>query len=184
MSPRFNDPQDFPMADGPVRTPIKLRKKKKHKIHHRPKSSIVSGSAKSEINVTPLVDVVLVLLIIFMVITPMLHRGVKIELPETVHHAQRQDTGEQLIVSVRDDGIYIDTDRVGDTPTVGKDAHPASDAQNEALVARLKKELREGSRAAFVRADKKLSYGQARYVLEELHAAGASTVSMQTEGQK
>ena len=160
------------------------KKKRKHKIHHRRPSSVTSGATRSEINVTPLVDVVLVLLIIFMVVTPMLHRGVQITLPETVHHDQKQDTGEQLIVSVNNSGIYIDTDRVGDTPGVGKDARAIAVADQEALIARVKKELHDGARPAFVRADKSLKYGQVRYVLQQIHNAGASMVSMQTEEQK
>ena len=159
-------------------------RKRKHKIHARPKSSINSGAARSEINVTPLVDVVLVLLIIFMVVTPMLHRGVHIELPETEHHDKRQDTGEQLIISVRGDGVYLETDRVAATPEVGKNAAPRDEKEVETLVARMRKELRDGSRPAFVRADRALKYGQVRFVLEQLHNAGAGTVSMQTEDHK
>ena len=104
----MDDPRDIPLASGPHR-PHGPRppKKRRTKIHARPKSSIQVTAPRADINVTPLVDVVLVLLIIFMVVTPMLHRGVKIDLPETAHHAQRQDTGEQLIVSVRADGVYI-----------------------------------------------------------------------------
>ncbi|MEO6951065.1 MAG: biopolymer transporter ExbD [Polyangia bacterium] len=172
------------MTDGTLPPPPKKAKKKKHKIHHRRPSAVSSGATRSEINVTPLVDVVLVLLIIFMVVTPMLHRGVHVTLPETVHHDQKQDTGEQLIVSVNSTGIYIDTDRVGDTPEVGKDAKPIAQADQEALIARVKKELHDGSRPAFVRADKSLKYGQVRYVLQQIHNAGASMVSMQTEEQK
>ncbi len=159
-------------------------RRRRHKIHHRPRSSITSGQARADINVTPLVDVVLVLLIIFMVVTPMLHRGVHIELPVTEHHDKRQDTGEQLIISVRSDGIYIETDRVADTPEVGKDAKAPEVKSMEALIARLRKDLHDGARPAFVRADRKLKYGQVRFVLEQLHNAGASGVSMQTEDHK
>jgi len=99
------------MTDGTTPTPsLPKKKKKKHKIHHRPPSSVSAGAARADINITPLVDVVLVLLIIFMVVTPMLHRGVQIKLPETVHHDQRQDTGEQLIVSgeLEISDVYVD----------------------------------------------------------------------------
>src|SRR5215831_468902 len=77
------------------------KKRRGHKIHHRRENRIKAAPIRSEINVTPLVDVVLVLLIIFMVVTPMLHRGVKIDLPETAHHEKKQDSGEILIVTVR-----------------------------------------------------------------------------------
>ena len=178
----YDDPLDFPMAGGPTSAP---RKRRRRKIHTRPKSSIGSGSARSEINVTPLVDVVLVLLIIFMVVTPMLHRGVKIDLPSAAHHDSRQDTGEQLIVSVRGDGMYIETDKIGDVPEYDKDKSTLLAKDSPASVGeRIKKELREGSRSVFVRADRKLKYGQVRYVLEQLHNAGAGAVSMQTEDFK
>jgi biopolymer transport protein ExbD len=149
------------------RTKAKKRHKRAHIHKHRP-SLIKPGAAKSEINVTPLVDVVLVLLIIFMVITPMLHRGVKIDLPETAHHDKKQDTGEQLVVSVRNDGIYIETDKL----------------EGELLTARLRSELKTSSRPVHIRADKSLRYGEVRKLLEQVHEAGAITVGMGTEEQK
>ena len=114
------------------------RKHKRPKIHHRRAMRVATGSAKAEINITPLVDVVLVLLIIFMVITPMLHRGVKIELPETAHHEKKQDTGEQLVVSIRGDGVYIETDKL----------------EGERLMEKLRTELKTASRPVHVRADR------------------------------
>ena len=144
------------------------KKRRKRRIHtHRP-STISTGRARSEINVTPLVDVVLVLLIIFMVVTPMLHRGVKIDLPETAHHEKKQDTGEQLVVSVRADGVYIETDKL----------------EGPQLDARLRQELKVGSRPVHIRADRGLRYGEVRKVLEQVHAAGATAVGMGTEEKK
>jgi biopolymer transport protein TolR len=178
---------DAGMIEGDVtdkKPRVAKKKKKKHKIHHARRSSVSTGAARSDINVTPLVDVVLVLLIIFMVVTPMLHRGVHIDLPNTIHHDQLQDTGEQLLVSVRDDGIYIDSDRVGETPSMDKGAKQPEVKEMDEVIARFKKELKEGTRPAFVRADKKLKYGQVRYVLQRLHDAGAGTANMQTEEPK
>jgi len=142
--------------------------KTRHKIHHRRELKIATGSAKAEINITPLVDVVLVLLIIFMVITPMLHRGVKIELPETAHHEKKQDTGEQLVVSVRGDGTYIETEKL----------------EGERLMEKLRTELKTTSRPVHVRADKALRYGEVRKVLEQIHEAGAQTVGLGTDEKK
>jgi len=63
----------------------------------------------SEINVTPLVDVCLVLLIIFMVVTPMLQKGVPINLPVTEEPQRTPDTEKQLQISVKSDGsVYLD----------------------------------------------------------------------------
>ncbi len=154
-------------SPGPYRTAAKP-KKRRSKIHgHRP-PQIKTGQARSEINVTPLVDVVLVLLIIFMVVTPMLHRGVKIELPETLNHEKKTDSGEQLVVSVRGDGTYIETDKL----------------EGEALMSRLRTELKASSRPVHIRADKSLTYGAVRKVLEDVHAAGAVTVGLGTEEHK
>jgi biopolymer transport protein TolR len=68
---------------------------------------------KSDINVTPLVDVVLVLLIIFMVITPMLQRGKPVVLPDARHVSALKAGGDPIMVSVTKDGkIWIDKDEV------------------------------------------------------------------------
>ena len=58
------------------------------------------GGVKSDINVTPLVDVMLVLLIIMMLIAPMLQQGVAVTLPETVHRSDKPDTQDQTVVAV------------------------------------------------------------------------------------
>jgi biopolymer transport protein TolR len=143
-------------------------RRRRAKIHHKRESSIKPGNTKNEINVTPLVDVVLVLLIIFMVVTPMLHRGVHVQLPETKNHEKRQDTGEQLVVSIRSDGaVFIETDKI---PT-------------DQLVERVKKELKK-SRPVHVRADKAVQYKVVREVLEKIHDAGAQNVGMGTEEHK
>jgi biopolymer transport protein TolR len=143
-------------------------RRKRAKIHHKRESSIKPGNTKNEINVTPLVDVVLVLLIIFMVVTPMLHRGVHVELPLTEHHQKKQDTGEQLVVTIRGDGaVFIETDKIPD----------------ENLVERVKKELKN-SWPVHVRADKGLHYDVVRKVLEKIHDAGAQNVAMGTEEPK
>jgi biopolymer transport protein ExbD len=153
-------------SGGPKRTGGHRRRK--HKIHTHGKSHVATGQAKSEINVTPLVDVVLVLLIIFMVVTPMLHRGVKIDLPQTAHHEKKQDTGEQLVVSIRPDGTYIETERL----------------EGEPLMSRLRQELKTTSRPVHIRADKTLRYGEVRKLLEQVHEAGAQNVAMGTDEQK
>src|SRR5215470_13483876 len=73
---------------------------------HRHRTATVHGTKKkgddvrSDINVTPLVDVCLVLLIIFMVVTDKLTRGKDVPLPKAKHYQEIKDTGEQLIVSI------------------------------------------------------------------------------------
>jgi biopolymer transport protein ExbD len=88
-----------------------------------------------------------------------------VNLPRTTHHLKKQDTGEQLVVSVRKDGTYIDADRVDD----------------QSLAVRIQQELKSAARPVFVRADRSLRYGDVRKVIEQVHTAGANTVEMQTE---
>ena len=72
-----------------------------------------SKGVKSEINVTPLVDVVLVLLIIFMVITPMLQRGKAVQLPKAKLISELKQGGDPLLLSVTPDGrTWIEKDEV------------------------------------------------------------------------
>jgi biopolymer transport protein ExbD len=72
-----------------------------------------SKSVKSDINVTPLVDVVLVLLIIFMVITPLLQRGKSVVLPEARHVSELKKGGDPILLSVTRDGkVWIDKEEI------------------------------------------------------------------------
>lgn len=163
---------------GPYREPPP-RRRKRPRIHKKRAASITPGGVKNEINVTPLVDVVLVLLIIFMVVTPMLHRGVHVELPETKNHAKKQDTGEQLVIGIKCDkfespghcagesSVYIETDKI----------------EPDQLVDRVRRELKK-ARPVYVRADKSLKYGSVRKALEKLHEAGAQSIAMGTEEKK
>jgi biopolymer transport protein TolR len=71
-------------------------------------NKLTQTASMSEINVTPLVDVVLVLLIIFMVVTPMLQKGVPVNLPVTEAPEKTPDTEKQLQISVKADGtVYV-----------------------------------------------------------------------------
>src|SRR5262245_5179727 len=143
--------------------PPPARHKKKRRHVHKP-AAAKGGGVRSDINVTPLVDVVLVLLIIFMVVTPMLHRGVDLELPKTQHHSTRQDTGEQLVVSVRADGVFIEADKV----------------DLDKLPSLLEKELKNNpTRPVNVHADRALKFGEVRKVLDQVHASGAAQANME-----
>ena len=73
---------------------------------------------KNEINVTPFVDVALVLLIIFMVVTPLLQRGKSVDLPKARHAVQNKAPGpDPLFISVtKDGGAYIESDKTPATP--------------------------------------------------------------------
>ncbi len=145
--------------------PIKFERR----IKKKRTSHLSSQGMRSEINVTPLVDVVLVLLIIFMVVTPMLSRGIKVDLPETVHHEKREDSGEQIVVSIGRDGRAF----------IGSDE--ANDANFPAL---MRKALSGKSHEVHVKADKSLEYGRVRGILEKIHDAGSSSVALGTDEKK
>ena len=123
----------------------------------------------AEINVTPFVDVMLVLLIIFMVTAPLLAVGVPIELPDSRANAVDQ-TPEQITISVDGEGvIYIENEAVaqGDLP----DALAALDrnANGELPV-------------IVFRGDKGVEYGRTMAVLGELNRAGFTSISLVTSG--
>ncbi|MFQ5877829.1 MAG: biopolymer transporter ExbD [Acidobacteriota bacterium] len=123
------------------------------------------GPALSDINVTPLVDVVLVLLIIFMVTAPMMTRGIDVRLPKT---ESGSDAGEErLVVSIdKDDIVYLN-----DRPV---NLHLLTD--------RLKSEMeRGGSDFVFLRADRAVPYGRVMMVMDQIKKAGADRVGMVTE---
>ena len=123
----------------------------------------------SEINVTPMVDVMLVLLIIFMVAAPMLTVGVPIDLPQTQAKAVNQDNKEPITLSVNGKGQIF----IGD-----------SEIADDALVAKLTAitEARGGmDERIFVRGDKKVDYGTVMKVMGRLSAAGFKRVALVTE---
>ncbi len=122
-----------------------------------------------EINVTPMVDVMLVLLIIFMITAPMLTAGVQVDLPESAA-SPIQDQGEMLTITVKNDGkIFLQKTEI----TV------------EALGARLKAVGGENKDAKiFVRGDKTIDYGRMMSVVGEINAAGFSKIALVTESQE
>jgi biopolymer transport protein TolR len=119
-----------------------------------------------EINVTPFVDVMLVLLIVFMVTAPLLTVGVPIELPES-HGQQLQTNKEPLTISVQRDGkIYIQ-----ETPV-----------ELSELAARLRAIAKSGyDEQIFVRGDKGIDYGTVMKVMSRIKAGGFTKVSLVTE---
>jgi biopolymer transport protein ExbD len=95
------------------------------RLHHG-KNLLEVSPVRSDINVTPLVDVCLVLLIIFMVVTPMLQKGVNVALPETNLPEKMPENQKQLTVSVKNDGsVYVGSNYVPEAglPAAFKQVH-------------------------------------------------------------
>jgi biopolymer transport protein ExbD len=125
------------------------------------------GLVKADINVTPLVDVVLVLLIIFMVVTPMIVRGVNVDLPITTHHDRKNDDNRDIIVSINSRGeIYVGPSRV---PMDGLTAAVAEERR------------RHPDKGVFIKADHRIDYGKARQAMEAVRAAGVDDIQLGTE---
>ena len=121
----------------------------------------------SEINVTPFVDVMLVLLIIFMVAAPLQTVGVPIELPKTAAQSLPSEREEPLTVTLTADGVtLIQTTEVGD----------------DQIVPRLQAILTErSSDKVFLRADGAIAYGRVVQVMGALNAAGITDIGLVTD---
>ena len=124
----------------------------------------------AEINVTPLVDVMLVLLIIFMVTAPLLVTGVPVELPESRANALDQ----------KDEPVEIAIDKEGATFVDGTEVPPSElPARLEELAA---SQNPDNPRQIMLRGDTTISYGQMMRVMGELNRAGLNSVSLVTTG--
>ena len=123
---------------------------------------------RSDINVTPLVDVVLVLLIIFMVVTPLIASGVAVDLPRTRNHTRSPDDGKDLVVSITaDKRLYMGATRVADVREL---AQRLTDAHRSAP-----------DKPVFIKADGRAPYGVARQLMQALHEASIDDVILGTE---
>jgi biopolymer transport protein TolR len=119
----------------------------------------------AEINVIPLVDVVLVLLVIFMVTAPMLYRGMDIQLPKSATNTIKPE--ERVVLTIeRDQRIYLDKDQV---PLV--QLQPRLDAMQ-----RKNPEL-----SVFLRADRDVPYGTVIQVMDGVKKAGIDKLGMVTD---
>jgi len=127
------------------------------------------GEVTSEINVTPMADVMLVLLIIFMVITPMLQKGIAVDLAKTKNPVDMKeaDRDDAVLVAVTRDGkFYLGQDRVNIDDLAAK--------VNDLLANKL-------NRTVFVRSDLRAKYGDVVQVVDSIRNAGVDKVGLLTE---
>jgi len=123
----------------------------------------------SEINVTPFVDVMLVLLIVFMVTAPLLTVGVPVDLPKTHAQTLGQDR-EPLSVTIRKGGrIYVQNTPVGDDDLVPRLTAIAANGYDQRI---------------FVRGDKSVDYGRVMEVMAMISAAGFTHIGLVTDVAK
>ena len=129
---------------------------------------------RSEINVTPLVDVVLVLLIIFMVVTPMLARGKEVPLPKTQNHQEETDKNQPIVAMDADGLIYFDKDRMADLEELKRNIEEAWRSDDTGEI--------QGR--VFVKCDERLEYGKVYPLIMAIHELGVQGVDLATNELK
>ena len=126
-----------------------------------------SGGLNSQINVTPLADVMLVLLIIVMLIAPLLQAGVLVTLPEAANTAEKADNDSQTVLHVDSAGRFF----VDNIPTV-----------ESQLMASVQRALdRKLERIVLIKADQQAPYSEIMEVLDRLQRAGIEDIGLVTE---
>src|SRR5579871_3637424 len=127
----------------------------------------------SDINVTPMVDVMLVLLIIFMVVTPMLQKGISVDLAKVNNPEQMQDADKEdaLLVSITRDGkVYFGTDQIQDI---------------DSLTTKVKDRLaNKQDKRVYVKADMRARFGSVVKVVDSVRAAGVDDLGLLTDQRK
>ena len=125
---------------------------------------------KGDINVTPLVDVCLVLLIIFMVVTPMLQQGVDVLLPNGPHAEKKPGDKNDLTISIKQDGSVFVADKW---------------IPDKNLATFLRAEYQsDPSRTVMLKADKRINFGKVRMVMRAANEAEFTRVAVLTENKQ
>jgi biopolymer transport protein ExbD/biopolymer transport protein TolR len=127
------------------------------------------GSVQADINVTPMADVMLVLLIIFMVVTPMLQKGISVEMAKTANPVDMKDADRDdavLVAITRDGKFYLGQDRVG----IDDLAVRVGDLVSTRL-----------DKTVYVRSDFRAKYGDVVQVVDNIRNAGVDKIGLMTE---
>jgi biopolymer transport protein TolR len=130
-----------------------------------------SKESKAEPNVVPLCDILLVLLIIFMVVTPLIKKGINVRLPEASHTVDEPEPGQMITVYVKADGsVFLDDDEVTD---LGKLATMIEDKIEEIKQTEKSKVL--------LKADEDILYGRVTEVMDKIRSAQIEIVGLVTQ---
>ena len=128
------------------------------------------GGVKSDINVTPLVDVMLVLLIIMMLIAPLLQQGVSVKLPTAANTVDKPETREQTVIAIAaDKQIYLNAKPVREDE-LGKKVTEIIENMKEKIV--------------LIKADETVEYGTVMAAMDELRKAGIEDIGLVTERKR
>jgi biopolymer transport protein TolR len=125
------------------------------------------GGIKSDINVTPLVDVMLVLLIIMMIVAPLLQKGAPVRLPTAANSVDKPETQDQTVVAVAANGDYY----VNGVPVPDTDLRRRVDDILESKTEKI----------VLIKADEDAAYGKVMDAMDELRAAGIEDMGLVTE---
>ena len=125
------------------------------------------GGVKSDINVTPLVDVMLVLLIIMMIVAPLLQKGAPVRLPTAANSVDKPETQGQTVVAVAANGDYYVNGVPVPFAEVKRRVSDILENQTEKIV--------------LIKADEDASYGKVMEAMDELRAAGIEDMGLITE---
>ena len=128
------------------------------------------GGSMADINVTPMADIMIVLLIIFMVITPMLQKGVDVKLPSAANTKERKDEPKTIVVAVKQDSTtYLNGIKI----------------ENQAdLVAQIKErleELADTNKVVYLKGDENLSYSEVMKIMDYCREAGVEEIALIAE---
>ena len=132
--------------------------------------SVKVENVNSAINVTPLVDVMLVMLIIFMVVTPMLQKGPPVIMPKASDPPKKPEDKTQILITVaQNKDIYIDKERLGN---------------DDQVAARLSEEFQRNKNASIVlKGDARLAYGDVKKAMLKVKAVGFEQIGLITQKQ-
>ena len=120
----------------------------------------------ASINVTPLVDVMLVLLVIFMITAPMMQQGVEVDLPKTTS-APLKSSSEQIVLSIDKQGnLFLGAGNAVELKTLAEKAKA------------IMKTREEDQRKIYIKADSSLAYGRIMDVMAKLHEAGIHQIGL------
>ena len=125
------------------------------------------GGIKSDINVTPLVDVMLVLLIIMMIVAPLLQKGAPVRLPTASNSADKPETQDQTVVAVTASGEYY------------VNGVPIPDSELRRRVEEILEDKTE--KIVLIKADEDAQYGKVMEAMDELRASGIEDMGLITE---
>jgi len=128
------------------------------------------GGPMADINVTPMADVMIVLLIIFMVITPLLQKGVDVKLPTAGNTKERKDEPKIPVIAVRKDmTTYFGTQKLN------------NQSELLPLLREQMRDLAEGTRMVYLKADEQLPYSEVMKVMDLAREAGVEEVALIAE---